>query len=208
MRKVLIALSAMAVVLTACNQAEQKEKTGKEHDKMEHNTPKSANVMMDAMDKSMMDMHHAKMTGNADYDFASMMIPHHEGAVVMAEAVVADGISPELIAFSKKVIEAQQKEIKMLSDFLKTASDKSTENATEFKNALDASMVPMMKAMEKAELTNNVDKDFVALMIPHHQSAVDMAKAYLPYSNNDKIRAIAEQILSSQQEEIIWLKAQ
>ncbi|RZK55146.1 MAG: DUF305 domain-containing protein, partial [Pedobacter sp.] len=124
------------------------------------------------------------------------------------EAVVADGISPELIAFSKKVIEAQQKEIKMLSDFLKTASDEPTENATEFKNALDASMVPMMKAMEKAKLANNVDKDFVALMIPHHQSAVDMAKAYLPYSNNDKIRGIAEQILSSQREEIIWLKAQ
>lgn len=208
MRKVLIALSAMAVVLTACNQVEQKEKTGKEYDKMEHNTPKSANVMMNAMDKSMMDMHHAKMTGNADYDFASMMIPHHEGAVVMAEAVVADGKSPELIAFSKKVIEAQQKEIKMLSDFLKTASDKPTENATEFKNALDASMVPMMKAMEKAKLTNNVDKDFVALMIPHHQSAVDMAKAYLPYASNAQIKLMAQQIIRAQEDEIKWLKTQ
>ena len=207
MKRVIITLLVVTAVLTACNQTEQKKQVN-EHAVMEHGSSKPTNTMMQAMDVSMMAMHKAKMTGNADYDFASMMIPHHEGAVVMAKAVVANGKSPELIAFSKKVIEAQQKEIKMLSEFLKTASEEPTENAAQFKKDLNASMVPMMKGMEKTTLTNNVDKDFVALMIPHHQSAVDMAIAYLPYCNNDKIRAIAEQILSSQQEEIAWLKIQ
>jgi uncharacterized protein (DUF305 family) len=69
-------------------------------------------------------------------------------------------------------------------------------------------MMPMMDAMGKAKMTNEIEKDFVALMIPHHQSAVDMAKAYLPYSNNSKIKIIAEQILKAQEEEIKWLKKQ
>lgn len=206
MKKTLITLSAIAVLFTACNQQEQKHNENP-HAAMEHGTT-TENVMMQAMDNSMMAMHKAKQTGNPDYDFASMMIPHHEGAVVMAEAVVKNGKSAELIAFSKGVITVQEKEILLLKNLLKTASQQPSKDAAAFKKALNASMVPMMDGMGMVKLTNDIDKDFVALMIPHHQSAVDMAKAYLPYANNNKIRAIAEQILSSQEKEIKWLKAQ
>ncbi|RZL49434.1 MAG: DUF305 domain-containing protein [Pedobacter sp.] len=206
MKSRIIALSAIAVLFAACNPQEQKHE--KEHAATKHDETKTKNVMMKAMDNSMMAMHKAKMTGNADYDFASMMIPHHEGAVVMADEVVKNGTSLELVAFSKKIIVAQQKEIAMFKDFLKTASQQPTKNATKFKQALDASMVPMMDGMGKVKLTNDIDKDFVALMIPHHQSAVNMAIAYLPYSANDKIRAIAEKIIETQKQEIAWLQTQ
>lgn len=205
MKKILISLSAVAVLFAACNQQKHDEQT---HVDMKHGETKTENVMMEAMDKSMMDMHKAKITGNADYDFASMMIPHHEGAVAMAEDVVKSGKSAELIAFSKNVIIAQQQEITMLKDFLTTASQTPSANAGAFKNALDASMTPMMDGMAKVKLTNDVDQDFVALMIPHHQSAVDMAKAYLPYANNEKIKLLAQQIIQAQEEEIKWLKTQ
>lgn len=45
-------------------------------------------------------------------------------------------------------------------------------------------------------------------MIPHHQSAVDMAKAYLPYSNNTHIKLMAEDIIEVQEQEINWLNTQ
>lgn len=205
MKKLLIPISAIAVLFAACNQPEQKHSEN-HHAEMKHDT--TQNVMMQAMDESMVAMHQAKMTGNADYDFASMMIPHHQGAIVMAEAVIKHGKSSALINFSKKVIIAQKKEISLLKDFLKTANQQPSRDAAAFKKALDASMTPMMEGMDKVKLTNNVDNDFIALMIPHHQSAVDMAKAYLPYATNDNIRAIAEQILSAQKEEINWLKNQ
>lgn len=208
MKKILITLTAVAVVFLACNQPGQQEKVTAEHDKMEHGTAKSTNVMMDAMDASMKDMHHAKMTGNADYDFASMMIPHHEGAIVMAEAVIKQGKSAELIAFSKKVVEVQNQEIATLKAFLKTASQQPIKDSTEFKKALNASMIPMMKGMEQVKLTDDIDKDFVALMNPHHQSAVDMAKAYLPYAGNAQMKLMAQQIIQAQEEEIKWLKTQ
>ena len=205
MKKILISLSAIAVLFTACNQQKVNEQA---HSGMKHGETKTENVMMQAMDDSMMAMHQAKVTGNADYDFASMMIPHHEGAVAMAEDIVKSGKSTELIAFSKNVIIAQQQEITMLKEFLKTANQTPLKDADEFKKALDASMIPMMDGMAKVKLTNDIDQDFVALMIPHHQSAVDMAKAYLPYAKNEKIKLLAQQIIQAQEEEIKWLKTQ
>ncbi|MBB2146213.1 DUF305 domain-containing protein [Pedobacter sp. LMG 31464] len=206
MKKTLITLAAAAVLFSACNQAEKT--SSNDHSATNHQPIKEKNVMMQAMDESMMAMHKAKQTGNPDYDFASMMIPHHEGAIVMAEAVVKNGKSPELISFANKIIEAQKKEIKMLQDFLKTASQKPSNNADKFKTTLNNSMNPMMEGMSKVKLTDNIENDFVALMIPHHQSAVDMAKAYLPYSNNTHIQLMAEDIIKAQEEEIKWLNTQ
>ncbi|TKC12605.1 DUF305 domain-containing protein [Pedobacter polaris] len=207
MKNTITTIAAIAVLFTACNQAEQKHDE-KDHSAMQHQKKSNENVMMKAMDESMIAMHKAKQTGNADYDFASMMIPHHEGAVVMAEAVIKNGKSSALISFAKEVVLAQRKEIQILNDFLKTANQEPTKGAAAFKKALDASMVPMMDGMGKVKITGDIDKDFVALMIPHHQSAVDMAKAYLPYSNNANIQLIAEQILKAQEKEIKWLQTQ
>ena len=201
MKKILMALAVTTALFSACNQAEKAKSN--DHSTMNHQPVK--NEMKQAMDESMMAMHKAKQTGNPDYDFASMMIPHHEGAIVMAEAMVKNGKSAELISFANKVIEAQKGEIKILQDFLKTASQKPSTSADKFKAALAASMNPMMDGMSKVKLTNNIENDFVALMIPHHQSAVDMAKAYLPYSNNPHIKLMAEDIIKAQEKEINWL---
>ena len=205
MKKAMI-LAAMALTFSACNRAEKANE--KMDHSMSHQSPKTENVMMKAMDESMMAMHKAKQTGNADYDFASMMVPHHEGAIKMAEALVKQGKSDSLINFSKKVILTQKEEVKLLQDFLKTANQAPSKDAIAFKKALDASMMPMMEGMSTAKLTNDIDKDFVALMIPHHESAVDMAKAYLPFAKDGSIKMLAEQIIKAQSDEIGWLKKQ
>jgi uncharacterized protein (DUF305 family) len=193
-----------AVLLSACNPS-VKEHDSQKKETAAHEMPADKNVMLAIMDDSMMEMHHVKQTGNADYDFAAMMVPHHEGAVKMAEAVISSGKSPELIAFAHKVIEAQDSEIKTFKAFLKTADQQPSKDAEKAKAALNNSMNAMMEGMN-FKPTNHIDQDFVALMIPHHQSAVDMAKAYLPYAKNRQIRQMALQILKAQEEEINWLK--
>ena len=70
MKTKFIAVFATALTITACNQAEKKQET--DHQSMQHKMNK--NVMMQAMDDSMMVMHKVTQTGNPDYDFASMMI--------------------------------------------------------------------------------------------------------------------------------------
>jgi hypothetical protein len=65
-----------------------------------------------------------------------------------------------------------------------------------------ATMDQMHAAMNQARLTGDIDRDFVALMVPHHQSAVDMARVYLESGRDPKLRRLAEQILASQEAEI------
>jgi hypothetical protein len=52
----------------------------------------------------------------------------------------------------------------------------------------------------------DVDRDFVAMMVPHHQGAIDMAKAELLYGQNEKLKRIAQEIVAEQQEEIAAMR--
>ena len=64
-----------------------------------------------------------------------------------------------------------------------------------------AAMDRMMAAMT-VEPSGDVDRDFTAMMIPHHQGAIDMAQAELRYGRNEQLRRIAQEIVVDQQQEI------
>jgi hypothetical protein len=70
-----------------------------------------------------------------------------------------------------------------------------------FLSANVAAMKEMMADM-MIEPTGDVDRDFVAMMVPHHQGAVDMAKAELKYGHNEQLRRLAQEIVAKQQQEI------
>jgi hypothetical protein len=63
----------------------------------------------------------------------------------------------------------------------------------------------MMKMMDGmgVEPSGDIDQDFVAMMIPHHQGAIDMAQAELRYGKNERLRRIAQEIIVEQQQEIV-----
>src|SRR6266851_4532432 len=65
----------------------------------------------------------------------------------------------------------------------------------------DAAMNKMMADMT-VKPTGDVDRDFVAMMVPHHQGAVDMAKAELRHGHNEQLRRLAQEIVVTQQQEI------
>jgi hypothetical protein len=52
----------------------------------------------------------------------------------------------------------------------------------------------------------DVDRDFVAMMVPHHQGAIDTAQAELRYGHNEQLRRIAQEIVIEQQQEIIAMR--
>jgi Domain of unknown function (DUF305) len=68
----------------------------------------------------------------------------------------------------------------------------------------EAAMRKMMHDMV-AKPTGDVDADFVAMMVPHHQGAIDMALAVLRYGRNPQIRRLAQEIIVTQQQEIFVL---
>jgi uncharacterized protein (DUF305 family) len=69
----------------------------------------------------------------------------------------------------------------------------------------DAAMNKMMADMT-IKPTGDVDRDFVAMMVPHHQGAVDMAKAVLRYGHNEQLRRLAQAIVANRQQEIVVMR--
>ena len=74
---------------------------------------------MQAMDRMNQAMKKAPMTGDADHDFASMMAPHHQGAIDMAKAVIQYGNDPWTKELAQIIITAQEGEIVQMKEWLK-----------------------------------------------------------------------------------------
>jgi len=77
-----------------------------------------------------------------------------------------------------------------------------TPEAAEFRAANDKMMTDMMMRP-----SGNADADFVAMMIPHHQGAVDMARIELKYGKDPMLRKMAEDIIESQEKELGEMKS-
>ena len=75
---------------------------------------------------------------------------------------------------------------------------------------LSASMEAMHLSLAAVHQSGHSDVNFVRLMLPHHQAAIDMAKVQLKYGNDPQMRRLAQEIITDQQSEIelmnLWLK--
>jgi hypothetical protein len=73
---------------------------------------------------------------------------------------------------------------------------------------LAENQVAMDKMMAEMAIkpSGDVDRDFSAMMIPHHQGAIDMARAELRYGRNEQLRRIAQGIIVEQQQEIAAMR--
>ncbi len=79
--------------------------------------------------------------------------------------------------------------------------------ASTFTHAMHAGMAKMTRDMESATMTGDPDHDFLAMMIPHHAAAVDMARLELIHGRDPLVRRLAEEIIASQQGEIAAMRA-
>lgn len=82
-----------------------------------------------------------------------------------------------------------------------TASPDISEQERQYLQGTNAAMDKMMADMHVAP-TGDIDRDFVLMMIPHHQGAIEMAELLLRYGNNQKLKYIAQEIMITQQQEI------
>ena len=54
--------------------------------------------------------------------------------------------------------------------------------------------------------TGDIDRDFVATMVPHHQGAIDMALTILRFGKSEQLKRLAQEIIVTQQQEIAAMK--
>lgn len=75
-----------------------------------------------------------------------------------------------------------------------------------FSAEMHAAMAKMSKDMESMPMTGDPDKDFLSMMIPHHEGAVEMARLTLSHGRDPVVRKMAEEIIVAQQAEITAMK--
>ena len=182
---------------------------GMDHSGMDHGSTASASGMLAAMNTMMKNMDALKPAGNTDHDFAHMMMAHHQGAVEMSALELKEGKDATLRAMAEKISTDQKKELQAL-EAIATRLDGAPSNykpqdaADPFTSKMKTSMAGMMSM---GQPSGNVDTDYAAMMVAHHQSAVDMAKAELAHGRDTKLKEMAQQMITAQEKEIRQFKA-
>lgn len=172
---------------------------------MDHSNMQHGNMMMN------MDLGPAD--ANFDLRFIDAMVPHHQGAVKMAQEALQKSKRPEIKKLAQSIIADQDKEIAQMQQWRKSwyASAASTPMAWDAKAK---SMMPMsqdqmngmMMNMDLGAADDQFDLRFINAMIPHHESAIVMANDAKQKSKRPEIQKLASEIVSSQQAEIDQMK--
>jgi len=175
------------------------------HDSMTTDNMEMDHGMMQSMKRMSDEMNAMKMTGDFDLDFANMMIIHHQAAIDMSEVEIANGANAQVKTMAKKISTAQKSEIEQMQQFVKNhkMSETKMQNG-EMHNKLSETMKAMMENMH---MTGNADKDFVMMMIPHHEAAVTMAEDELAQGKHLEMKKMAQKMIVDQNKEINEFKS-
>lgn len=189
---------ALALTITACGGGGQ-QGSGNTGD-----TDGETSAMSTTMEESTGGMSGGSMLmeDGEYYDklFIDNMAPHHQGAVDMAEVALKNADHKELVDLSRNIIESQNAEIEELKD-IKQEEFGTSEVPMEMSEE-EMQMMGMTMDPEQLARQNPFDLAFMENMIPHHQSAMDMAEVALKNTGNPRIRNLAQEIISAQKAEI------
>ena len=157
------------------------------------------------------------MTGGAADDaafdrlFIEMMVPHHQGALEMAQIAVERAEHPEVQAMAAEILETQSIEIEQMLGWMETWY-----GTREVPSMAEMPMLPGMESMGHGHQTMDMAADVAALraaaepfdlafidaMIEHHQSAIDAAMVAQDQASRPEVQQLAQAIIDAQQREI------
>ncbi|WP_105972222.1 DUF305 domain-containing protein [Streptomyces geranii] len=147
-----------------------------------------------------------KSTGTAtedhnaqDVTFAQGMIPHHKGALEMAEEATAKASSPEVKSLAARIEKAQTAEIAKMTAWLKSWDEK-VPTSTESMPGMES--MEAMPEMNHGSAAEDFDKAFLAMMIEHHKGAVKMATTEKTKGAYAPATAMADDVIRTQNAEI------
>jgi uncharacterized protein (DUF305 family) len=134
------------------------------------------------------------MQANSEFEFLSLMIPHHEEAVATAQRVLEHSNRPEMREFARNIIDVQTAEIEQMEVWL-----------GEWYPGQDTDLTysPMMRDLSELE-GDALDRAFLEDMIMHHMGAVMMSQRLVNHGlvEHQNLRPFARNIASTQRQEI------
>jgi uncharacterized protein (DUF305 family) len=155
--------------------------------------------------------------GSAEIDqmFIDMMVPHHEGAVAMAQTALERSQRSEIQEMANAIIASQEEEIGQMKAWRQEWYGSS--------ETPPMSQMPMIQEMPGMSMGHVMDMQadvdalraapepfdlaFIDAMIPHHQSAIDAAQMVLNAAVHPEMSEMARQVIAEQQKEIEQMQA-
>ncbi len=202
-------VTAVVVAVTACAQADQTPQTSRE---LTSPTPRptiQSQIRQGVMNRGMM----SDSDEWADLHFIEMMIPHHEGAVQMADLALKLSKRPEIKKLAESIKSSQTNEIKQMKSWYKQwygvevpdfvtnyRGRRGYGRMMGWRNSMGMQnmMAVDLKALETAP---DFDKAFIEEMIPHHKMALMMSNMIVD-SDRSEMRTLSTAIVKAQSSEI------
>ena len=183
----LVTALTLAAVLAACGQNDQQETDESDHG--EHSPGGVSGEFNDA-----------------DVEYVSGMIVHHEQAVEMSDILLAkDDVGTDVVSLAEDIRDAQQPEIDQMVTWLQAWGHEPDDNHRGHGDH-GAAHEGMMGEEDIAELEATEGKEasrlFLEQMIVHHEGAVSMAEDHLAHGESPEALELSEEIISVQQAEV------
>jgi len=140
-----------------------------------------------------------------DRHFIEQMIPHHEGAIDMANLALEKAKRPEIKALAQAIVGAQESENQQMKSWYKDWFGKDVPKGSAMMGGMMSQGGMHMGGSEDLTALQNAtdfDKAFIEQMIPHHQMAIMMARMLESGSEKPEMQQLAKNIISSQTKEI------
>lgn len=150
---------------------------------------------------------------NADVTFVHGMIPHHRGALAMAQMADGRAEDPRVTGLANRIEAAQEPEIETMTGWLEEWGEPLPEETDDSTGSMDHGSMDMggtgmegmstedMAALEAAS-GPEFDRMWLEMMVIHHRGAVEMAQTEIAEGSNADAVALAEEIADSQAAEI------
>lgn len=145
-----------------------------------------------------------------DQHFIEQMIPHHEGAIAMAELALVKSKRSEILFLANGIIEAQKKEITDMRNWYKNWFGSEVPEDSLGMGMMGQGAMHMDTFEGDLENLSNAqefDLEFVRQMIPHHEMAVMMARMLAVGTDREEMKVLAQNIITSQSDEIGMMRS-
>ncbi|MEU4600752.1 DUF305 domain-containing protein [Nocardia sp. NPDC023988] len=188
--RTVLALAAVAVVAAGCGDDSTTHTT--EHSSTTTASTTSATARTDFDD--------------ADVTFLQMMYPHHAQAVEMSKMVPSRTQNQQLIALAAQIEQAQAPEMRQITDLLTSFGKPAPSAEGHGGHGMPGMMTEeQMSALEAANGAE-FDRQWLQMMIEHHQGAVAMAQTEQAEGTNPEAKQLATKIVADQEGEIATMR--
>lgn len=189
-----LTILVLALFLNACERppAGNTDHSAHDHTNANHGT----------MDHSKMESSPGAAEAPQALQFIDTMIAHHQGAVDMALLVNTRSSRPEMKEFAQKIADEQRKEITQMQAMRANWFSESKPAINMDFPGMSAGMHGMDMTKLNALKANEFDAEFIRQMIPHHEGAVEMAKALKSDEKYAELKTLADKMIADQTAEI------